>query len=81
MSTYKQIGIKLASIVLGWEGPLKDKVEDELFKIMAIDENEQIRRMAITNLWINKNNLDRVLVRLRDKCPDIRSIILRKLLG
>jgi hypothetical protein len=26
-------------------------------------------------------NIDRVLIRLRDKCPDIRSIVLRKLTG
>ena len=37
--------------------------------------------MAITNLWINKNNFDRVLIRLRDKCTDVRNIILRKLIG
>ena len=81
VSTYKQIGIKLASIILGWDGGLRGKVEDELFKIMAVEENEQIRKMAITNLWINRDNLDRVLVRLRDKCSDIRTIILKKLVG
>lgn len=48
---------------------------------MAVEDNEQIRKMAITNLWINKNNLDRVLVRLRDKWTDIRTIVLRKLVG
>ena len=37
--------------------------------------------MAITNLWIKKDNLDRVLLRLRDKCNEIRSITLRKLIG
>jgi hypothetical protein len=48
---------------------------------MAVEDNEQIRKMAITNLWINKNNLDRVLVRLRDKWTEIRTIVLRKLIG
>jgi hypothetical protein len=81
VSTYKQIGIKLASIVLGWEGQLRDKVEEELFKIMAVEENEQIRKLAITNLWLSRHNLDKVLLRLRDKCPDIRNIILKKLVG
>jgi hypothetical protein len=81
VSTYKQIGIKLASIALGWESPLTRKLEDELFKIMAVDENEQIRKMAMTNLWITPDNLEHVLLRLRDKCADIRSIILRKLVG
>jgi hypothetical protein len=37
--------------------------------------------MAITNISINKTNLDRILIRLRDKSSDIRSIILRKLTG
>ncbi len=81
VSTYKQIGIKLASIVLGWGGPFQPKVEEELFKILAVDDNEQIRKMAITNVWVSKENLDKVLLRLRDKCSDIRSIVLRKLVG
>lgn len=37
--------------------------------------------MAITNVWVSKENLDKVLLRLRDKCSDIRSIVLRKLVG
>jgi hypothetical protein len=39
VSTYKQIGIKLASLVLGWEHELKAKIEYEMFKILAVDEN------------------------------------------
>lgn len=35
----------------------------------------------MTNIWINRENLDRILLRLRDKCTDIRAIILRKLIG
>jgi len=81
VSTYKQIGIKLASIVLGWNSLIQKKVEEEFFKIMAVEENEQIRKMAMTNIWVNKDNLDKVLIRLRDKCTDIRGIILRKLVG
>jgi hypothetical protein len=81
VSTYKQIGIKLASIVLGWKGPVRDKVEEELFRIMAVEENEQIRRMTMTNIWISRDNLDQVLVRLRDRNVDIRSTILKKLVG
>ena len=37
--------------------------------------------MAITNIWISRNSLDRVLIRLRDKCVDIRNIIMKKLVG
>lgn len=37
--------------------------------------------MTIINLMIKPNNIDRVLIRLRDKCPEIRSIIIRKLIG
>ena len=81
VSTYKQIGIKLASIILAWEGPLRDKIEEELFKIMSVEENEQIRKMAITNLWVSKHNLEKVLIRLRDKSIDIRNIIMKKLVG
>lgn len=36
VSTYKQMGIKLASQVLQWQDPIRDKVESELFKIMAV---------------------------------------------
>ena len=49
--------------------------------MLAVDENEQIRKMAITNIWIKTSNMDRVLIRLRDKCVDIRSIIMKKLVG
>ena len=48
---------------------------------MAVEENEQIRKMAMTNICITPDNLDRVLLRLRDKCTDIRGIILRRLIG
>jgi hypothetical protein len=48
---------------------------------MAVEENEQIRKMAMTNICINRDNLDRILLRLRDKCTDIRGIILRRLIG
>lgn len=37
--------------------------------------------MSITNLWVKKYNLDKVLLRLRDKCVDIRNIIMKKLVG
>lgn len=52
-----------------------------MFRILSVDDNEQIRKMSITNVWITKENLDKVLLRLRDKCTDIRSIVLRKLVG
>jgi hypothetical protein len=35
----------------------------------------------MTNISINMKNIDCVLIRLRDKCLDIRSIVLRKLTG
>jgi hypothetical protein len=35
----------------------------------------------MTNLLITKHNLSKVLIRLRDKSPDIKAIIVRKLLG
>jgi hypothetical protein len=37
--------------------------------------------MVITNLNITKENLDTVLIRLRDKNPEIRSIVVKKLQG
>lgn len=37
--------------------------------------------MVVTNLVISSCNITRVLVRLRDKNPEIRAIILRKLNG
>lgn len=37
--------------------------------------------MTITNLLIKSNNIDRILIRLRDKCPEVRSIVIRKLIG
>lgn len=81
VSTYKQVGIKLASLVLGWQHEIRDKIEQELFKILATEDNEQIRKMAITNMALNPINLDKVLTRLRDKSSDIRSIVLRKMTG
>jgi hypothetical protein len=36
---------------------------------MALEDNEQIRKMAITNLLINEENIDKILLRLRDKNP------------
>lgn len=35
----------------------------------------------ITNLSISKSNLEDILIRLRDKTPDIRSIVAKKLQG
>jgi hypothetical protein len=81
VSTYKQVGIKLASLVFGWQHELRDKIEQELFKILSTEDNEQIRKMAITNLALTPNNIDKVLIRLRDKSSEIRSIVLRKLTG
>ena len=40
-----------------------------MFKILAIEDNEQIRKLVITNLTITTHNLEEVLVRLRDKNP------------
>jgi hypothetical protein len=81
VSTYKQVGIKLASLVLGWPEELRGKIEEELFKILAVEDNEQIRKMTITNLQLRRDILQRVLMRLRDKSIDIRSIVVRKLIG
>ena len=52
VTTYRQVGIKLASLVLKWKHDLRNKIEDELFRIMAVDDNEQIRKMALTNIWL-----------------------------
>jgi hypothetical protein len=35
--------------------------------------------MAVTNLPLSRENMGRMLIRLRDKAVEIRSIILRKL--
>lgn len=56
-------------------------IEKELLKIMSVEDNEQIRKMVITNLTITKQNLDSILIRLRDKNPEIRSIVIKKLQG
>lgn len=37
--------------------------------------------MAVTNLPLARRNLDRVILRLRDKSAEVRSIVLRKLTG
>lgn len=79
VSTYKQVGIKLAAQVFSWQHELRDKIEQELFKIMAVEDNEQIRKMAVTNLPLSRENMGKMLIRLRDKAVEIRSIILRKL--
>lgn len=50
-----------------------------MFKILAVEDNEQIRKLVITNLSISKENLEDILIRLRDKNPEIRSIVAKKL--
>jgi hypothetical protein len=39
VSTYKQVGIKLAAQVFSWQHEIRDKIEHELFKIMAVEDN------------------------------------------
>lgn len=36
VSTYKQVGIKLAAQVFSWQHEIRDKIEQELFKITAV---------------------------------------------
>jgi hypothetical protein len=40
-----------------------------------------IRKMVMTNIPIYPGNIDQILVRLRDKNPEIRATLLRRLLG
>ena len=80
IATYRQIGVKISSLILHLETE-ENSLEKELFKIMSIEDTEQIRKMVITNITITKSNLDSVLIRLRDKNPEIRSIIVKKLQG
>lgn len=37
--------------------------------------------MAMTNMLLTADNMDKVLIRLRDKSSDIKTIIIRKLIG
>lgn len=56
-------------MVLGWEGSFVDKIEIQLFKIASTDDNPQARKSAIINLMVKPANIDRLLIRLRDKNP------------
>ena len=69
VSTYRQLGIKLASLIMHVNSDKSESIEKEMFKILAVEDNEQIRKLVITNLTITTNNLEEVLVRLRDKNP------------
>lgn len=57
VSTYRQLGVKLASLILHFDSQKCDNIEKEMFKILAVEDNEQIRKLVITNLSITKGNL------------------------
>ena len=38
-----------------------------------------IRKMVMTNIPLNKDNIDKILIRLRDKNSEIRATLLRRL--
>ena len=53
-----------------------------MFKIASLDENDQIRKLVVTNLVIKdgkEGNLDKLLVRLRDKNVDVRLVVVKKM--
>lgn len=79
VSTYRQLGVKLASLILHFNSPKCESIQKQMFKILAVEDNEQIRKLVITNLSISKENLEDILIRLRDKNPQIRSIVAKKL--
>jgi hypothetical protein len=81
VSTYRQLGVKLASLILNSGCPKGEEVEQELFKILSVEDNDQIRKLVMTNLSIRRGNLEDLLVRLRDKNPEIRTIVAKKLQG
>lgn len=81
VSTYRQLGIKLSSIVLHCKSDCHASIENELFNILSTEDNEMIRKMVMTNIPIYPGNIDRILVRLRDKNPEIKATLLRRLLG
>lgn len=81
VSTYRQLGVKLASLILHFNSGRCEDIEKEMFKILAVEDNEQIRKLVITNLSITPANLEDILVRLRDKNPEIRGIVAKKLQG
>ena len=81
VSTYRQLGVKLASLIIHVSTTKSESTEREMFKILAVEDNEQIRKLVITNLTITPQNLEEVLVRLRDKNPEIRAIVAKKLQG
>lgn len=81
VSTYRQLGIKLSSVVLLMNTESKSAIENELFTILSTEDNELIRKMVMTNIPLTMSNIDKILTRLRDKSPDIRAILLRRLLS
>ena len=69
VSTYRQLGIKLASLIMHINSEGSESIEKEMLKILSVEDNEQIRKLVITNLAITPGNLGELLVRLRDKNP------------
>ena len=67
VSTYRQLGIKLSSLILLTKSELNDLIENELFKILSTEDNEMIRKMVMMNIPIREGNIDKLLTRLRDK--------------
>lgn len=53
----------------------------ELLKIVSTDDNEDLRSLAVKNLVLKQNTLKQFFLRLRDKSPEIRVTVFKKLMA
>lgn len=83
----KQIGIKITSYLqrLMDRADLTTTAEaialkSEMMRSMCMDDQDQIRKLALINLEMNDNTFPHLIKRIRDKNPEIRATVFKKLI-
>lgn len=85
INDYRKYGIKIASALQlimcpGLQSSI-DSIVHELLRIISTDDNENIRLLAVKNLVLRQSTLKQFFLRLRDKSPEIRVTVFRKLIA
>ncbi|KAL4429318.1 hypothetical protein ABPG74_002304 [Tetrahymena malaccensis] len=83
----KHIGIKITSYLqkLMDRDDLTETQEakilrSEMMKSMCMDDQDQIRKLALINLEMNESTFPHLIKRIRDKNPEIRATVFKKLI-
>ena len=51
-----------------------------MMRSMCMDEQDQIRKLALINLEMNESTFPHLIKRIRDKNPEIRATVFKKLI-